>query len=43
MDDKTLPNEVYITIKSCKENQKDYVFDEEAKYGSPKWGNNLLL
>jgi hypothetical protein len=43
MDDKTLPNEVYATIKSCKENEKDYIFDEEAKYGSLGWGNNLLF
>jgi hypothetical protein len=42
MDDKTLPNEVYIIIKSCKENEEDYIFDE-VKYGSPRWGNNLLL
>jgi hypothetical protein len=43
MDDKTLPYEVYTTIKSCKENEEDYIFDEEVKYGSPRWGNNLLL
>lgn len=43
MDDKTLPNEVYTTIKICKENEEDYIFDEETKYGSPRWGNNLLL
>jgi len=43
MDDKTLPYEVYTTIKICKENEEDYIFDEEAKYGSPRWGNNLLL
>lgn len=43
MDDKTLPNEVYTTIKIYKENEEDYIFDEEAKYGSPRWGNNLLL
>jgi hypothetical protein len=43
MDDKTLHNEVYTTIKICKENEEDYIFDEEAKYGSPRWGNNLLL
>ncbi len=35
-------NEVYTTIKSCKENEDDYIFDE-AKYGSLRWGNNLLL
>jgi hypothetical protein len=42
MDDKTLPNEVYTTIKNCKENEGDYIFDE-AKYGGLKWGNNFLL
>jgi hypothetical protein len=42
MDDKPLPNEVYTSIKSCKENEEDYIFDE-AKYGCLRWGNKFLV